>query len=102
MPLSSLPNHLLPDNMSNTRDTRSNNVVPVPETGQGMTRSFLLVEQELLLITLPQVDTLIQRLVTGWWRVAARGAVGVAALGGRIGGELLTRGDTIILRLVER
>merc|ERR1719427_1518634 len=35
VPLSSLPNHLLPDNMSNTRDTRSNNVVPVPETGQG-------------------------------------------------------------------
>ena len=47
MPLSSLPNHLLPDNMSNTRDTRSNNVVPVPETGQGMTSSILQVEQEL-------------------------------------------------------
>eukprot|EP00090_Calanus_glacialis_P019633 TRINITY_DN3012_c0_g1_i1.p1 TRINITY_DN3012_c0_g1~~TRINITY_DN3012_c0_g1_i1.p1 ORF type:complete len:2150 (+),score=766.00 TRINITY_DN3012_c0_g1_i1:196-6645(+) len=33
VPLSSLPNHLLPDNMSNTPSTRSNNVAPVPETG---------------------------------------------------------------------
>ena len=37
VPLSSLPNHLLPDNMSNTPSTRSNNVAPVPETG--MSRS---------------------------------------------------------------
>lgn len=33
VPLSSLPNHLLPDSMSNTPSTRSNNVAPVPETG---------------------------------------------------------------------